>query len=379
MASDTVNSFIPQELATVSSLYGPGTVTCWYFTVASVLVSWTLHPHKRNSGSIDVDLIATLTLPSVAAGHVISQSHSTNGSIRELMGGQDLRSKSAIAAIEAPFIIVETFMALSVILFLIAAWMANIRRALCVAVVGLLCFVVECYIHFSHIESLRMLYYLDFERTEFFVVPDFVVHLIGFITGISIMLSLFVRCSAIIVGVFLIFILKKSSPSCWDIGITGQTEGISTATISPGPRITSLQTVNTQEDVSNDTRRIWLRMLQGIEKDLLRTHGNQKRVLTSITMISCLFLPISFFATVLPLAMNSAHVFYFCMGEPFLAALGAFAMVYIRNFSPQSNISILDLDQAIAATTGATVLAFSIYGVTKAKYKSFGANEETES
>ena len=376
MASETVNSFVPLELATVSSLYGPGTVTCWYFTVASVLVSWTLHPHKRNSGSIDVDLIATLTLPSVAAGHVISQIHGINGSIRELMGGQDLRLIQDIAAIEAPFIIVETFMAFSVILFFVAAWMVKIRRAICVAVVSLLCFVVECYIHFSHIGFLRMLYYLEFDTTESFVVPPF---LIGFITSISITLSLVVRCSMTIVGVFLILTLKKSLPPYRDIEVTGQTQEIPTATIPPGHRVTSPQAAERQEDFSDNIGKVLLTMLQRLEKDPLRPHGNQSQALASITTISFLFLPISFVATILPPTMNSARVFYFEMRESFLGALGAFGMVYIRNFSPQSNFSIMDLDQAVAATTGATVLVFSIYSVAKAKYKSSGAHGETGS
>jgi hypothetical protein len=53
----------------VSSLYGPGTVVCWYLTWVSVQVSWITHPKKGTFDSIDPDFIAVLTLPTVAAGH----------------------------------------------------------------------------------------------------------------------------------------------------------------------------------------------------------------------------------------------------------------------------------------------------------------------
>ena len=59
----------------VSRLYGPGMIACWYFTVAACLLSWTLHPTKRRSGSIDADFIVLLTFPAVAAAHLISQVH----------------------------------------------------------------------------------------------------------------------------------------------------------------------------------------------------------------------------------------------------------------------------------------------------------------
>lgn len=67
----TADSGGANRFVKVSSLYGPGTIAAWYFTVLSVLVSWTLHPRKRKSGSIDVDLVATLTLPAVAVGHLM--------------------------------------------------------------------------------------------------------------------------------------------------------------------------------------------------------------------------------------------------------------------------------------------------------------------
>lgn len=92
----------------VSSLYGHGTIAAWCLTILSVLVSWTLHPSKRKSGTIDMDLLAALTLPAVAAGHLMFQA-------RFLLDGK-LYDDNAngwgflqfIAATEAPFVVTET-------------------------------------------------------------------------------------------------------------------------------------------------------------------------------------------------------------------------------------------------------------------------------
>jgi hypothetical protein len=69
----------------VSSLYGPGTTACWYLTALSYHASWTLHPKKRMSGSIDTDFIALLTFPTVAAGHLISQVYGYPGNRDDIM------------------------------------------------------------------------------------------------------------------------------------------------------------------------------------------------------------------------------------------------------------------------------------------------------
>lgn len=52
--------------AKVSGFYGPGAVGCWYLTVLSCLVTWTLNASSKDS--IDAEFIATLTFPAVAAG-----------------------------------------------------------------------------------------------------------------------------------------------------------------------------------------------------------------------------------------------------------------------------------------------------------------------
>ena len=58
------------ELGTVNSLYGVGTVIGWYLTAIGLLLTWIFHAEKRRRDRIPVDLIVVLTLPLVAAGHL---------------------------------------------------------------------------------------------------------------------------------------------------------------------------------------------------------------------------------------------------------------------------------------------------------------------
>ena len=47
----------------VSSLYGPGNLTCWFLLLASVLLSWTVNPTIVRRDTITIDFIAMLTCP----------------------------------------------------------------------------------------------------------------------------------------------------------------------------------------------------------------------------------------------------------------------------------------------------------------------------
>jgi len=150
----TADSGSEDRYAKVSSLYGPGTIAAWYFTLLSVLVSWTLHPSKRKSGSVDMNLVATLTLPAVAAGHVMLQARLLSHYKVDDDNGNGRGLIQLIAATEAPFIVTETLRRSVAFYFFVAAWMLCIRRAIVVALIGLQCFVVECYVHFFNYAGL---------------------------------------------------------------------------------------------------------------------------------------------------------------------------------------------------------------------------------
>ena len=145
-------SHIEDRYDLVSSLYGPGTITAWYLTMTSVLVSWTLHPHHRESGSIDIDLLTILTLPAVAAAHLVIQIQGLPLRTEDISTYIDFYTDidiKTVAAIEAPFVVTETFMSVSVVLASIAGWMLCYRRVALVSFFGLACFTVECYINLS--------------------------------------------------------------------------------------------------------------------------------------------------------------------------------------------------------------------------------------
>lgn len=105
------------RLAKVSSLYGPGTVGGWLFTLLSVLVTWTANPRSRRKDTITNDFIATLALPIISTMHLLHQIRTSAHSVRSILTSQDLDSLQSAAAIEAPLNVCETFSAAVLVLF----------------------------------------------------------------------------------------------------------------------------------------------------------------------------------------------------------------------------------------------------------------------
>ena len=347
------------QLALVSSLYGPGTITCWYLTTLSVLVSWTLHPQKRKSGSIDVDLIAVLTLPAVAAGHLVSQFRGFLHQYRtaQASGSVDGKYIQSIAAIEAPFNVTETFMAISVILFIVAAWMYCIRRAISVGVIGLMCFTVECSIHFSSFTDLGLRYRPgisvdDYPAFSRFFVADFA----GLVIAILVILSL---CGVISAAIAFYMRLPPKTASS---GLRQDVEGGNEAARR------SRTPLRSDATAVEATRSVEM------------THGTQLRWkseesnLCLITMVTTLFLPLSFIASVLPLTWPQDSVS--ATASPW-QTLDESVHQLGRNLFPRTACSITDLDQGVAAAAGATVLGFSVYSVVRAYYTKWSVKTTT--
>ena len=334
-------------LATVSSLYGPGTVTCWYLTTFALLVSWTLHPHRRKSGSIDVDLIATLTLPMVAAGHLISQA-------RLLLHRSRFdyyKPHYSVAAIEAPFVIVEIAMPISVILFLIAAWRRAFRRLIITGQLGLLCYSVECYIHFSSFPALNLRYnpkgrtHVAFQR---YFVADFTAITVAIIV-LLVVVSLF---SAAILAVFARYNHHQPrEPQASDRRSDSVAmQAMSVTAIAHGLPESS----HNHAAFTSETRRL-------AAPDQHYRSGSVDHQLKYMTILTTIFLPVTFVlslsATVVPV-LNSTGGFKYLL------------KTWLRiTFFPRTSSSINDLDQAVAVAAGATILAFNLYSVLKAHYK----------
>ena len=356
------------QRALVSSLYGPGTITCWYLTTLSVLLSWTLHPQKRKSGSIDVDLIAVLTLPAVAAGHLVSQFRGfLHQDGRTVRGASDISRSvddgnylQSIAAIEAPFNVTETFMAISVILFIVAALMFCIRRAILVGLIGLLCFIVECAIHFSSFTDLGLRYRPgvsadDHPTFSRFFVADFA----GLVIAILVVLSL---CGVISAAIAFYMLLP---PKIASSGPRPDVEGGNEA--APGARTP----LGSGASVVEATRSV-----ETIHETQLRRNPGESS-LRSITMVTILFLPLSLVASVMPLAWPSTRQDSASATASPWQTLDESIHRLGRNLFPRTACSVTDLDQGVAAAAGATVLGFSIYSVAKAYYKIWSARRTT--
>ena len=249
-------------------------ITCWYLTTLAVLSSWSLHPRERNSGSIDVDLLAVLTLPAVAAGHLVSQVRGLSNQAKIVRpSSADWKYLQSVPAIEAPFIVTETFMAISVILFIVAAWKFCVRRAILFALVGLLCFTVECYVHLSELMDLDLRYepgvsdnYSAFNR---FFVADFA----ALVLAILVVLFL---CGLISPAIAFCMLLPPSTASSGTRQDVERGNGATCRERRPSRFDAPAIPVTRSAKTTHGTRLLW---------------GSEESYLRAITMVTTLFLP----------------------------------------------------------------------------------------
>ncbi len=367
----TTDSGGEDRFAKVSSLYGPGTIAAWYFTILSVLVSWTLHPSKRKTGSIDLDLVAVLTLPAVAAGHVMLQAQSLWNHKVYVGNGNGQELVQLIAATEAPFIVTETFMALSVILFLVAAWMFCLQRATIVALIGLQCFVVECYVHFWSCAGSGLRYRPGtLARNHPAFSRLFVADFAGLVVTIIVVLGLLAVITGLIVISMLFHAKKDSSSSGQDIERSSHPQAYLGLRENLRSRPAVAQTRSHVEATTVAGRSVLTTRLQ-------RPGMKHSRHLHFITFASAVFLPLSFVASLVPTFWHSMWCHSMTSSSVSLwKTIKESAIRFGRDFFPRMACSIADLDQAVAAVAGATVLTFSIYSVVKAYYKLWTAAGE---
>ena len=332
-------AYSPDQLILVSSLYGPGTMVAWYLTIVSVLLSWTLHPQKRTSGSIDADLIAVLTLPAVSAGHVLSQIRRWPILDSDALEDENvyLRSVQTVAAVEASFNVVETSMAIIVILFHVAIRTLCVRRAVAVALVGLLCFAVECYIHFSNFVALtpRREKAESGDRLPTFT-RYFVADFVGLVVAIAVILSGCALMSTLIAY----YMLTSSKTST-----------------RHEPELAELTSSSTQRSV-NQTG------------EIQRLGTREEHRVHSITLLSVLFLPAGLSTCIAPAFGVSVDLLKNSSAAPSRwHVIRESATRLAQEFLPRTASSILDLDQTVAVIAGATVLVFEVYSVAAAQYK----------
>ena len=297
------------RFALVSSFYGPGATIGWYLTALSCVLLFGLHPRKRKADNITVDLIATLVFPSVAAGDLISHVHSY---VRTAASARDGTSEQRSACTEASLIVIESFLAIDIILFLLAVGFKCIRRGCLLAAAGLFCFAAECYLLFSpHLGN------TTYEYVDRFFLVNFKIVLIILLVTLSI-LAIFA------LGLIVLYVVMPLP--------TRELE----ATDEVGEHVQELAKVNFVESYA-------------------------MRLLGSMTMLS---FPLLLLGSAWPLGSS----IFADPTLPLVQWLRAASSLFARGLVPKSNISVKELDQAIALLAGATVLGFNLHGVANNYY-----------
>ena len=302
----------------VSSFYGPGAVMGWYLTALACLISFSLHPRKRLRDSITADLIAVLTFPTVAAADLITQVRSYP---RE---GATLGQKAA--SIEATLIVTETFLAIDVVLFLLAVGFKCVRRGCLLATVGLFCFSAECYVKFAPSVSPSVGQTLN---------RPFLINFGGILFTVMAVLLICVICALILIALFFAMLPHQHH-------------------------------VRPSEQVEEATRRDWERELEARRKDRERDFKESRNAM-ALSMITMLFLPCTFVASVFPL-FSEALV---NLPSQFWPRIRTVASRMAHDLIPTSNTSVKELDQAVALLAGASVLGFSLYSTADTDYQAW--------
>ena len=308
-----------------------------------------------------MDLIAVLTLPAVAAGHLVLQVRGLLDQHNDppMTTSVDENYIQSVAAIEASFFVTKTFMPISVFMFMIAAWMFCIRRAIFVALIGLLCFAAEYYIVFSRFGDLGLRYdpgVLPRESPAFsrFFVPDVVNSVIAILVTILFIIGLL--NTAI---VLFILVLPKT------LALRGRQD--IERVVERVPRERMLFQAPTQ--VADGPRSDQL-------ADRARQSGRSDGLhMRSITLVTMLILPSALISSILPLFWHSAV--YSTVTSPTLSSWQAFlqdAARFGQGIFPRTACSIVDLDQMVAAAAGAAVLGFRVYSVVKAYFTEWNSS-----
>lgn len=292
------------SLALVNSFYGPGATACWYLTCFSCLISWTVNPKKRTADAITNDSIAMITFPCVGSAHLISQVCNWPS---EMIDEDTLGQMRA--SLSASLIIVETYLALCVILLLPGLFSRVPKRLSLLGTTGILCVVSESYLYVA-LPGIRHAPGV-FERS--------------FIIDSLITLVLVIGLASILAGLLLLYIFFLISRS------------------------------------RNDPA-------MGIENEFEDDFGlsNKPRETRMLTFLSLPFMVISFCASCWSLLLD-----FLLMIKSHQKASPDWTgrRSLIDEFFPKTEASIMDLDQAVALFAGMTVLGFSLYSAANTRYE----------
>ena len=290
----------PSRLDLVNSLYGPGTVGAWLLIAMSVLISWTINRQSKKRDVISNEFVATLVFMLVTAGHLI---YLITGKTSITCNDRwDILLQTA--TVEAALNVCETSLTLLLVSFSIAAVHGHRKRASTVLVAGIIVLASEILTFNRHANS-------TVERSSF--TRPFLLNTTIIFPGIIVSLG-FPIVFLVLSGLYFYAVDRLNERARTQIELSAEpAEG-------------------------SNARRY--------------TADRKAMVLSS-------WLPICFLPANL---LSSVGTPFGWFGETQYARLThSAAAVRFLFFIPRSNISILDLDQAVALGAGLCTLGFSLW------------------
>ena len=363
MAMNRTTARAPDPLALVSPLYGPGNIAAYYLTFLAIVLSWTLHPYKRVSGSIDIDFMGFLIFGDAAAGHLLYQIQTLPPALQnqtsEIASGTSIEAVQRIAAIEASLNAVE----MNMILYIALAWAVTswdcFRRALLIVINSVVCMAIMCYFCFTRFEELGLgsrsasgnssgaqeLGWRNPDRSISFSRL--------FLSDFKDLFVTFASLTWTIVGFFLMIFFVHV--------------------------VTTLAAVYSQHwpgrnndrgnrpTLSTELKEIYAATVLYAEKTWAARNFRELNRWTSRLIHPFLLLPglVALHWDCLSYSSSGAGG----GGRSFWEKLSLYITRYWDNLFPKTSASITDLDQAITMTSGAMVLAFRVYSIVKARYE----------
>ena len=263
---------------------------------------------------MDSDFIAVLTFPTIAAAHLFSQTYQYKLNAETWNQDKDKggATPKLLAAIEASLNITETSLTVCVLLFLIAVGFRCVKRATYLALVGLFGFSAEVYLHVDCPLPRRNPVYLS---------RPFLIDFKNLIIAISVLLAILLVITLSLAMVFIVRRRHRFPP---------RTDDPDHSRVS---------------EVQSDP------FLESLYEVLIRYS-------------TFLFMPAAFIASSVPIGLNSLSASR-AVG---VQSIRTTSSRLLRDLFPRTNVSIKELDQAVAVLAGATILGFSVYGAAEAHY-----------
>ena len=332
------------SISTIDSLYGPGTMIGWYLTLLGCVVSWTYHPERSRKDSIDADLVVAFMLPVAAVSHLVLLA-------RQVPPRHDVEHmdiERLVKVIEAPLIVTETFMSIAIWMFLIAAVAFRLKRAAVTAVVGLLCYSAIWYLHVGNARQSGLLWRLQGPS-----VANSTLALLGSAVALALLCA---GASALTA----LFFMRRPRRN----GTVPESESQSIPT--PGPEQPSHRRDFIEiASLHNENSLLEAEMTASTIQQMDELNGNMEKSLRSSTMLSTLFLPLSFLLSLYGVSygQNTPPSWFEAAVHP-QVGLGT-----LMRFFPSSPASMRDSDQIVAALSGAIVFLFDLFSASRTRYQ----------